>query len=57
MAIEAPGAALRQIDRHYADGTVTGLSDTQLPYRFAGRFVVVRALLARGKKFNDPTTG
>ena len=30
MAIETLGAALRQIDRLFADGTVTGLSDAQL---------------------------
>jgi RNA polymerase sigma factor (sigma-70 family) len=34
MAIETLGAALRQINRLFADGTVTGLSDAQLLERF-----------------------
>ena len=34
MAIETLGAALRQINRLWADGTVTGFSDAQLLERF-----------------------
>ena len=37
MAIETLGAALRQINRLFADGAVTGLSDAQLLERFVGR--------------------
>jgi RNA polymerase sigma factor (sigma-70 family) len=37
MAIKTLGAALRQIDRLFADGAVTGLSDSQLLERFVGR--------------------
>src|SRR5215471_10929511 len=34
MAIETLGAALRQINRLFADGVITGLSDAQLLERF-----------------------
>ncbi len=34
MAIETLGAALRQINRLFADGVVAGLSDAQLLERF-----------------------
>ena len=34
MAIETLGAALRQINRLFADGAVTGFSDAQLLERF-----------------------
>jgi hypothetical protein len=34
MAIITPGAALRQINRLFTGGTVTGLSDAQLLERF-----------------------
>jgi hypothetical protein len=34
MAIETPGAALQQIGRLLAGGTVTGFSDAQLLERF-----------------------
>ncbi len=49
MAIETLGAALRQINRLFADGVVAGLSDAQLLERFlaqgdAGAF---EALVAR----------
>ena len=49
MAIETLGAALRQLNRLFADGVVTGLSDAQLLERFlshgdAGAF---EALLGR----------
>ena len=37
MAIETLGAALGQINRLFADGSVTGLSDAQLLERFVGR--------------------
>ncbi len=37
MAIETLGAALRHINRLFADGTVTGLSDAQLLERFRDR--------------------
>ncbi len=37
MAIETLGAALRQLNRLFADGTVTGLSDAQLLERFRDR--------------------
>jgi RNA polymerase sigma factor (sigma-70 family) len=37
MAIETLGAALRQINRLFAEGAVTGLSDAQLLERFVGR--------------------
>jgi RNA polymerase sigma factor (sigma-70 family) len=37
MAIERLGAALRQINRLFADGAVTGLSDAQLLERFVGQ--------------------
>ena len=37
MAIETLGAALRQINRLFADGVVAGLSDAQLLERFVGR--------------------
>src|SRR4029077_13530350 len=37
MAIKTLGAALRQINRLFADGAVTGLSDAQLLERFVGR--------------------
>ncbi len=37
MAIETLGAALRQINRLFVDGAVTGLSDAQLLERFVGR--------------------
>ena len=49
MAIETLGEALRQIDRLFADGTVTGLSDAQLLDRFVGRRDVgaFEAILAR----------
>ena len=48
MAIETLGAALRQINRLFADGVVTGLSDAQLLERFlaqgdAGAFEVLVA--------------
>ena len=49
MAIETLGAALRQIDRLFADGVVTGLSDAQLLDRFVGRHDVTafEAIVAR----------
>ncbi|MFI5454407.1 MAG: sigma-70 family RNA polymerase sigma factor [Isosphaerales bacterium] len=37
MAIETLGDALRQINRLFADGVVTGLSDSQLLERFVGQ--------------------
>jgi RNA polymerase sigma factor (sigma-70 family) len=37
MAIETLGAALQQINRLFADGAVTGLSDAQLLERFVGQ--------------------
>ena len=37
MAIETRGAALRQINRLFADGALTGLSDAQLLEQFVGR--------------------
>ncbi len=37
MAIETLGAALRQINRLFADGVVTGLSDAHLLDRFLSR--------------------
>src|SRR5580698_3920371 len=37
MAIETLGAAVRQINRLFADGSVTGLSDAQLLERFVSR--------------------
>ena len=37
MAIDTPGAALRQINRLFTDGTVTGLPDAQLLERFVSR--------------------
>ena len=37
MAIETLGAALRQLNRLFADGTVAGLSDAQLLERFLAR--------------------
>ncbi len=37
MAIETLGAALRQINRLFAEGVVTGLSDAQLLERFLTR--------------------
>ena len=49
MAIETLGAALRQINRLFADGTVTGLSDAQLLERFRDRAdgEAFEALMAR----------
>src|SRR5262245_51362862 len=49
MAIETLGAALRQIDRLFTDGAVTGLSDAQLLERFVGRGDVTafEAIVAR----------
>ena len=48
-AIETLGAALRQIRRLFADGTVTGLSDTQLLKRFVSGHdaAAFEALVAR----------
>jgi RNA polymerase sigma factor (sigma-70 family) len=49
MAIETLGAALRQINRLFADGVVEGLSDAQLLERFLfhGDAVAFEALLGR----------
>ena len=49
MAIETLGAALRQINRLFADGVVGGLSDAQLLERFLlhGDAVAFEALLGR----------
>ena len=49
MAIDTPGAALRQINRLFTDGTVTGLPDAQLLERFVSRRdgVAFEAILAR----------
>src|SRR5580692_3310462 len=49
MAIETLGAALRQINRLFADGAVTGLSDAQLLERFVvqGDATSFEALVAR----------
>ena len=49
MAIETMGAALRQIDRLFADGAVTGLSDAPLLERSVGRgeLMAFEAIVAR----------
>ena len=49
MAIETLGAALRQINRLFADGAVTGLSDAQLLERFVSGHdaAAFEALVAR----------
>ncbi len=49
MATETLGAALQRINRLFADGTITGLSDAQLLDRFVGRrdAEAFEAILAR----------
>ena len=49
MAIETLGAALRQINRLFADGVIAGLSDAQLLERFLtqGDAVAFEALVGR----------
>jgi RNA polymerase sigma factor (sigma-70 family) len=49
MAIQTLGSTLRQINRLFADGAVTGLSDAQLLERFVGRrdSEAFEAILAR----------